>query len=343
MSVGRRLQLSAALTNRTRAREPARVQEGLRGGVAVVVVLKVLPPSITLVRWWEIYQTSTIKGNMPPISDSPAARRNHEQFDSAGDSLAELVRLSRSVGRPERDFVILAEGNTSVRLDDGTFLVKASGTRLADADHESFVRLELDPLLAAVAGHGRYDVQEIYRSANLTPPGRLPSIEAFLHAVALGPGGARCVIHTHPTAVTGLLCSTDGERILLGGPVFPDEAVVCGPRAAYVGYAEPGIDLARAVAARLRSHRDDHGETPRVVYLGNHGLLALGASVIEAEAVTEMAVKAARVRLVALSAGGLRHLEPASIEDVLSRPEEIARRAVLVGEHTDSTAEEAPR
>jgi rhamnose utilization protein RhaD (predicted bifunctional aldolase and dehydrogenase) len=280
---------------------------------------------------------------MPPTTDSPLTRNNAEHPVSTGDVLAELVRVSRNVGRPERDFVVLAEGNTSARLDDGTFLVKASGTRLADADRESFVRLELEPLLAAVAGIGGSDAQETFRSANPTPPGRLPSIEAFLHAVALGPGGARWVIHTHPTPVTGLLCSMDGEQVLLGGPIFPDEAVVCGLRPAYVGYAEPGLELAREVASVLEAHSQRHGEMPRVVYLGNHGLLALGGSAIEAEAVTEMAVKAARVRLITLAAGGPRYLERASIEALIARPDEIARRAVLVDEDIESTTEEAPR
>jgi rhamnose utilization protein RhaD (predicted bifunctional aldolase and dehydrogenase) len=62
--------------------------------------------------------------------------------------LNELVGLSRSLGCPERDLVILGEGNTSVRLDDESFLVKASGTSLAGADPGSFVRMDFGRTLA---------------------------------------------------------------------------------------------------------------------------------------------------------------------------------------------------
>jgi rhamnose utilization protein RhaD (predicted bifunctional aldolase and dehydrogenase) len=99
-----------------------------------------------------------------------------------------------------------------------------------------------------------------------------------------------------------------------------------------VPYAEPGIELARAFARCLTARCDDGGDRPRVVYLANHGLVALGASAIEAQAVTTMAVKAARVRLVASTAGGARPLAQACIDAVVSREDEIQRRAVLVGE-----------
>jgi rhamnose utilization protein RhaD (predicted bifunctional aldolase and dehydrogenase) len=277
--------------------------------------------------------------NMPSISQNETTTHDTQPADTVEATLGELVRLTRAIGRPERDFVVLAEGNTSTRLDDGTFLVKASGSRMAEVDRESFVRVELDPLIAAVAGDDQRNPAEVFRAANPTPAGRLPSIETFLHAVALAHAGARWVIHTHPTAVTGLLCAANGKDVLLGGPVFPDEAVVCGPRPAWVEYAEPGIELARAFAAELGSHVRRYRETPKVVYLGNHGLVALGSSAVEAEAVTAMAVKAARVRLIALAAGGPLYLARAGIEAMINRPDEVARRALLIAD--DSTTEEA--
>jgi len=107
---------------------------------------------------------------------------------------------------------------------------------------------------------------------------------------------------------------------------------VCGSQPLFVPYAEPGLELARAVARSLAARVADGGERPRVVYLANHGLVALGASAIEAQAVTTMAVKAARVRLVAAAAGDPRPLAQAWIDAVVTREDEIERRAVLVGE-----------
>ena len=41
--------------------------------------------------------------------------------------LAQLVDLSHRLGAPERDFIVLGEGNTSARSSEDSFLVKASG------------------------------------------------------------------------------------------------------------------------------------------------------------------------------------------------------------------------
>jgi rhamnose utilization protein RhaD (predicted bifunctional aldolase and dehydrogenase) len=248
--------------------------------------------------------------------------------------LDELLALSRELGRPENDYVILAEGNTSVRLDDGTFLVKASGARLGCIGERDFVRLRLEPLLAAIRGGGDGDGASptVLREARVEPsPGSgEPSIETFVHVVCLGFGGARFVGHTHPTVLNGLLCSVEAEEIFTG-PLFPDEVVVCGPALLYVPYSEPGRELARALAPRLEAFLDRYGTPPRTILLGNHGLVALGDSTAEVEAVTAMAVKAARIRCVALAAGGARTLAAASVEELTSRTDEIERRSRLVG------------
>jgi rhamnose utilization protein RhaD (predicted bifunctional aldolase and dehydrogenase) len=243
--------------------------------------------------------------------------------------LDELVALSRRIGLPANDYVLLAEGNTSALLDDGTFLVKASGARLDGIAPAGFVRLRLEPLLEAVLSDASEGAEELFRTARVeTSPGAgRPSIETFVHVASLGLAGARWVVHTHPTALTGLLCSAHAEELLLAGPLFPDEAVVCGTAPLYVPYAEPGLQVARAFAPRVEEHTARVGEPPRVVLLGNHGLVALGATAAEAEAVTAMAVKAARVRLVAAAAGGLRPLAAASVAELVGRSDEVERRA----------------
>jgi rhamnose utilization protein RhaD (predicted bifunctional aldolase and dehydrogenase) len=243
--------------------------------------------------------------------------------------LDELVALSRAVGRSDRDLVVLAEGNTSTLLDDGTFLVKASGARLEHALREDFVQLRVPELVDACLDDAPRDVHATLEAARVSAGSVLPSIESFMHAVALMVGGARWVVHTHPSPVTGLLASPSAEEHLLAGPLFLDEAVVCGPRPLYVHYASPGIDLGRAVARALQRFTAAEGRAPRVVYLENHGLVALGATADEADAVTTMAVKAARVRLAALAAGGLRPLSPERIARI-NEDDEIARRAVIL-------------
>jgi len=68
-------------------------------------------------------------------------------MSNAQEVLQQLVAMSRRLGQPERDLVILIEGNTSALCDDGTFWVKGSGTQLATIDEGGFVRCRLEPLL----------------------------------------------------------------------------------------------------------------------------------------------------------------------------------------------------
>jgi rhamnose utilization protein RhaD (predicted bifunctional aldolase and dehydrogenase) len=248
-------------------------------------------------------------------------------------TLDELVWLSRELGQQDRDLILLAEGNTSALLDDGSFLVKASGARLDRIAAREFARLRVEPLLEAVRDAAPRDVAALLADARCEPsPGiGVPSIETFVHVVCLGMGGARFVAHTHPTQLVGLLSTPAAKEILTAGALFPDEAVICGVAPLFVEYSAPGLELGRALAIRLREHLALHGEPPRTILLANHGLVTVGRSASDALAVTVMAVKAARVRAAALAAGGLRPLTAASLNELVRRPDEIDRRVRLTG------------
>ncbi|NLD73871.1 MAG: aldolase, partial [Chloroflexi bacterium] len=145
--------------------------------------------------------------------------------------LQAVVDMSRRLGEPERDLVILGEGNTSGLCDDGTFWVKASGTELRTIDANGFVRVALEPVVALADQRGLSDddVKEALNAARVDPAAtRHPSVETVLHALTLSEAGALYVGHTHPVAVNALACS----QAMLGDPpgrLFPDEIVVCGP------------------------------------------------------------------------------------------------------------------
>jgi rhamnose utilization protein RhaD (predicted bifunctional aldolase and dehydrogenase) len=248
----------------------------------------------------------------------------------------DLVGLSRRLGDPAADLAILGEGNTSADVGDGSFLVKASGASLARAGDGDFVRVNRAAILALIddATLDEYDVTGLgtrLRDAVDAPdgvPARPPSIEAMLHALALDLAGARYVGHTHPTAVNRLLCS-DRAAELVAGALFPDQVVVCGRNALLVPYAEPGLPLGRAVRDGLRAHLDRYGTPPKLIYLGNHGIVAMGGSAAEVLQITEMSVKAARILHGALAVGAPRFLPDASADRLDRRPDEIHRRRVL--------------
>lgn len=242
--------------------------------------------------------------------------------------LEQLVAMSNHLGDPAHDYAILGEGNTSARADAETFWVKASGAELRTMQAGDCVLMRFEPVLELLdAG----DLDDATLKARLdaakVDPGvtARPSVETALHALALQLEGVNFVGHTHPTAVNALLCSACAEEAL-AGRLFPDEIVYCGPASVYVPFTPPGLPLARAIRDYIRHYRDEYGEIPKVILMQNHGLIALGASARDVEATTAMAVKAARVRLGALTVGGLCHLSPEIVSLIHTSPAGRYRR-----------------
>lgn len=248
--------------------------------------------------------------------------------DAAG-KLEALVTLSRALGDPAAGYAILGEGNTSVRTGEDSFLVKASGSSLARAAPDSFVEVRLSAVLALLDAPPGDDDELARALAGCRIAGReRPSVEAALHAVSLTLGGASAVGHTHPVEVNAILCSRRPE-LIVAGPLFPDQIVVCGRHPLLVPYTDPGIPLAAAFRERLGRHIDAHGRPPKTVYLQNHGLIALGGSESEVLQVTQMAVKAARILLGTLACGGPQPLSEEAADRIETRPDEHHRQARL--------------
>lgn len=243
-----------------------------------------------------------------------------------------IVALSRALGDPARELAILGEGNTSLRSREATMLVKASGASLATVTAADFVELETAPLIAMLDEPAIDDaaVAEAFAAVEART-GRRPSVEAMLHAVCLERGGAEVVGHTHPVPVLALLCSPHAEA-LATPMLFPDQIVVLGRRPLFVPYVDPGLALARRVRDDLEAHVARHGEPPRVIYLGNHGLFALGATPAHVLQITAMAVKASRVLAGALAVGGATGLSEADADRIDTRLDEHYRRGALRSE-----------
>ena len=249
--------------------------------------------------------------------------------------LQELITLSRLIGEPGRDLVILAEGNTSVRAGESSMLVKATGSAMADADETDFVQVDLHHYWALLDGEADGDgaVAKMMSAAGQWGEKR-PSVESLLHAVCLRIPEVDAVVHTHPVAVNAVLCS-DKADYLVRGSLFPDQVVVLGRHNLLVPYVDPGLPLARYTQRALAHHQERYGSHPKAIYLRNHGLFALGSSPAQAVQVTEMAVKAARVLAGALAAGEPVYLEEENAERIHTRPDEEWRRRVLDAPGTD--------
>lgn len=245
-----------------------------------------------------------------------------------------LLRLAHAVGEPQRELAILAEGNVSARLDDERMLVKATGSSLASAGRDDLVECRFEPILellddptAFEGGAGDARVAEALMASRVDPTAKRPSVEALLHAVVLT-SGAAAACHTHPVAVNALLCS-DRAELLVAGALFPDQVVVLGTHSLLVPYVDPGLGLGRLMRHELRTFADRHGALPKVAWLQNHGIFAIGASPAECLRITEMADKFARTLLGAIAAGQPRFLPDAVLDRIDGRDDEHVRRAIL--------------
>ncbi|MEM9186877.1 MAG: class II aldolase/adducin family protein [Planctomycetota bacterium] len=249
--------------------------------------------------------------------------------------LESLIHLSRWLGEPARDCVMLGEGNTSTRLGDESFLVKASGVELARVEAAGFLEVGFAAALSLLSEE--LDDKAVKRGLNeakVDPDSPLrPSVETALHAVCLSLPGVEFVGHSHPTAVNAITCSKDFEAIAQQC-LFPDQIVVCGAYPLLVPYVDPGVPLARELQGRLAQHVEQHGRPPKSIYLQNHGFIALGASVKQVQAITLMAVKAARIAAGAIACGGIHPMSEADVRRIDGRDDEHYRQRVIESSST---------
>jgi rhamnose utilization protein RhaD (predicted bifunctional aldolase and dehydrogenase) len=247
---------------------------------------------------------------------------------TAAKILDQLIAMSRVLGDPALDYAILGEGNSSARIDDDTFWVKASGAELRTIEVSGFVQVRFEPVLALLEQEGVDDqaVKTALEAARVDPAARArPSVETVLHAIALQLEGIRFVGHTHPTAVNAVLCSQKAEEAI-AGRLFPDEIVYCGPAPIYIPYTDPGVPLARTFRAAIGHYLDHYRENPKVILMQNHGLIALGKTASEVENITAMYVKTARVIHGAYALSGPRFMTQQAVDRIHTRPDEQYRR-----------------
>lgn len=247
--------------------------------------------------------------------------------------LENLIKFSRKLGEPANHYVILGEGNTSARIDDKSFWVKASGVSLEGIDSDGFVKVSFEKVLPMLEWEniGDEEIKRGLKEATLSSVGgRHPSVETLLHALLLELEKVSYVAHTHPTAVNRILCSKQAQEAIKGR-LFPDEIVVCGIAPLYVPYTDPGVPLARAVQKAVLKYQVQYGVRPKVILLENHGLIALGRTSQEAENITAMYVKTAEILWGTFLLGGPNFLSESHTNRICTRPDEKYREDMLKG------------
>src|ERR1035438_3527343 len=139
------------------------------------------------------------------------------------EKLETLLKLSHDLANPLKPLAILGEGNTSARLSDQTFLVKASGSCLGSLRKEDVVECKGDVLLQMLDESGLADAEVDSRlmKSRLNAKAGKPSVEALFHAWFLTLPGINFVGHTHAPAVNGILCSPRAREFAIRR-IFPE-------------------------------------------------------------------------------------------------------------------------
>jgi rhamnose utilization protein RhaD (predicted bifunctional aldolase and dehydrogenase) len=252
--------------------------------------------------------------------------------DSRAEKIASLLKLSHDLGREERDLAILGEGNTSCRLDADTFLVKASGSSLANLAEGQLVACRFSALLPLLDAGEMTDaeVEKALLDSRVDSTQPKPSVEAVFHAYLLTLPGIEVVGHTHPIAVNQAICAGDEvSRRYADERRFPDEIVCCGAKSVLVPYIDPGTKLAQGIRQYVEAFVTAENRPPRIILIQNHGLIACGGTTGSVLAATLMAEKSARIFAGASQLGKATSLTPANVARIDSRPDEHYRQRML--------------
>lgn len=249
---------------------------------------------------------------------------------SAHETREILLQLSHEIGAESRNLAILGEGNTSAKIDDETFWVKASGSTLRDLSENDLVQCRA-PVLLDLMREEHADDESIERellACRVDQNARKPSVETMFHADLLQLPGVHFVGHAHPIAVNAILCSDYAENFAQNR-LFPDEIVCCGESSALVEYVDPGLKLSQAIRAEVARFQGENGVLPRVILLKNHGVITLGASPQAVLAAMLMTTKAAEITLGARVFGEPKPLTSDDVRRIAGRGDEHHRRKML--------------
>lgn len=244
--------------------------------------------------------------------------------------LKQLIQLSHELGRDDRRMAILAEGNTSAKISDETFLVKASGSNLGTLDQTGVVECRAEVLLSLLKKTGLDDkkVDQQLLESRVDGKAKKPSVEALFHAYLLSLPGIEFVGHTHASAVNSILCSPRAKEFATKR-IFPDEIVCCDVASAFIPYTDPGLKLAQTVRAQTEKFLKDFGRPPRIILMENHGIITLGRSIEAVLSAMLMAEKTATIWLGAAALGGPKFMTPENVARISGRPDEALRRKIL--------------
>jgi rhamnose utilization protein RhaD (predicted bifunctional aldolase and dehydrogenase) len=193
--------------------------------------------------------------------------------------IKDFIEISKYAGE-RLDLVQAAGGNSSVKLDNGEMLIKASGFLLSDVKEDSgysrvYTALVCDiirnnEIVNSTDKRQRESLTSTFLKEATIDKKNRPSIETLLHSILM-----KYTLHTHSIVVNMIVVKEDWKEIL--NAIFKDEVI------AFVSYETPGIELAIALEKELRNFN----EIPKIIFLQNHGLIVTSDNNNEIKTLTE--------------------------------------------------------
>ncbi|HMR50261.1 MAG TPA: SDR family NAD(P)-dependent oxidoreductase, partial [Arachnia sp.] len=216
----------------------------------------------------------------------------------------QLIEVANHYGA-DPEYSRAGGGNASAKID-GVLHIKPSGVPLATLTAGDLVPLRIDVLLDALVSdeEGEGDpVRAAAARALVRDTGRRPSVEILFHALIPD----ALVLHTHPLVANALTCNAEAER--LATELLGDDAVL-------VDYIDPGVPLARGVAAAREAYTARTGRpAPGITLLRNHGIIVSGDTAAQIHERSERVTGAIRAAIDAVP----EPVAPALDEDRLAR------------------------
>lgn len=214
-----------------------------------------------------------------------------------------IIELAQQIS----PYTICGEGNVSVRVDDNSFLVKASGTSLYTLSESDLTLCDMD-------------------GKQLNANDKKASIETLFHAWIMRTfPEINYIAHSHPPHTTKILCS-DSLQNFANNRWFPDQIVRNGRKSCVVPYAPPGQKILKLVIKHVTEFVEREGYFPKLILLQNHGIITASASHVDCAASSLMCEKSAEIFIGAQNLGGVNFLTINEVDDVDQCPNENYRR-----------------
>jgi rhamnose utilization protein RhaD (predicted bifunctional aldolase and dehydrogenase) len=197
--------------------------------------------------------------------------------------IKDLVEISKYAG--ERfDLVQGAGGNSSVKIEKGQMLIKASGFLLSEVNESFGYSVVFTKQVANIVNNERiinstdkrqkeYLASQLLKEATFDKINR-PSIETLLHSLLL-----KFTLHTHSIVVNMISVQVNWKEIF--NEIFIKDQIVL------VEYKTPGIELAFELNKELKRFE----KIPKIIFLQNHGLIVTSNEKSEILELTEYVLK----------------------------------------------------